>query len=96
MQIRGVRSLKRTAAKNDLTREPSRWPIARAIAYLLTFTAAPRTRRDEPDLSEELLEALKDHPDKRTQQFGRWALGFRFGPDGEVRPLLRAAEMRRG
>lgn len=91
-----LRPLLTDLVRNDLTREPSRWPIARAIAYLLTFTAAPRTRRDEPDLSEELLEALKDHPDKRTQQFCRWALGFRFGPDGDVRPLLRAAEMRRG
>ena len=62
---------------------------ARAAAYLLTVTAQPRKGKDK-DFSEELLEKLGEHPDKVTADLSRWALGFRFRPDGGIRPLLDA------
>jgi hypothetical protein len=61
----------------------------RAAAYLLTFTAQPRRGQDK-DLSEILLERLAGHPDEVTAQLSRWALDFRFAPDGTIRPLLDA------
>jgi hypothetical protein len=61
----------------------------RAAAYLLTFTAQPRTGQDK-DLSETLLEKLADHPDEATAQLSQWALDFRFASDGTIRPLLEA------
>jgi hypothetical protein len=64
---------------------------ARSAAYLLTVTAQPR-EGDEKDLSQELLEKLSDHPDQVTARLSKWALSFRFAPDGEVRPMLAAAE----
>ncbi|MEN3310538.1 MAG: hypothetical protein V7603_6740 [Micromonosporaceae bacterium] len=76
---------------HDRTKEPAMYTVARAIAYVLTFTAQPRGRNEHKDLSEELLEVLRDHPDEITRKFSKWTLDFRFGPDGEVRPLLRAA-----
>jgi hypothetical protein len=63
----------------------------RAAAYLLTITAQPG-QDGRKDLSQELLEILCHHSDPVTASLGRWALGFRFGPDGSVRPLLEAAE----
>jgi hypothetical protein len=63
----------------------------RAAAYLLTVTAQPREGK-KPDLSEELLERLKDHRDVVTRRLSEWALSFRFTSDGLVRPLLTAAE----
>jgi hypothetical protein len=62
---------------------------ARAAAYLLTFTAQPRTGQ-EKDLSQILLEELAGHPDEVTAGLSRWALHFRFRPDGGIRPLLEA------
>jgi len=64
---------------------------ARAAAYLLTVTAQPRVH-GKKDLSEELLEKLREHPDPVTARLSRWALSFRFDPDGQVRPFLAAAE----
>ena len=64
---------------------------ARAIAYLLTMTAQP-SRGAKEDLSKELLQKLCHHPDPVTAKLSRWALGFRFAPDGTIRPLLAAAE----
>jgi hypothetical protein len=64
---------------------------ARAAAYLLTVSAQPQ-ESGKPDLSQELLEKLRDHPDEVTARLSRWALSFRFGPDGSVRPLLDAPE----
>ena len=61
----------------------------RAAAYLLSFTAQPRTGQDK-DLSEILLEKLAGHPDEATAQLSQWALDFRFAPDGTIRPLLDA------
>jgi hypothetical protein len=63
----------------------------RGAAYLLTITAQPR-EGGAKDLSQELLELLCHHPDPVTASLGRWALNFRFGPDGSVRSLLEAAE----
>ena len=56
---------------------------------MLTFTAQPRRGQDK-DLSEILLERLAGHPDEVTAQLSRWALDFRFAPDGTIRPLLDA------
>jgi hypothetical protein len=64
---------------------------ARAAAYLLTVTAQPR-EGGKADVSEELLEKMSGHPDKVTARLSRWALSFRFAPDGTVRHLLDAAE----
>jgi hypothetical protein len=64
---------------------------ARAAAYLLTVTAQPRVS-DKIDLAEELLEKLSHHPDPVTARLSRWALSFRFAPDGTIRPFLAAAE----
>ena len=64
---------------------------ARAAAYLLTVTAQPR-EDGKKDLSEELLEKMSTHRDKVTARLSRWALSFRFAPDGTIRPLLDAAE----
>ena len=64
---------------------------ARAAAYLLIVTAKPRIS-GRPDLSEELLEKLSSHPDPVTSKLSRWALSFRFAPDGTIRSLLDAAE----
>jgi hypothetical protein len=66
------------------------YPVARAAAYLLIFTAQPRTGTDR-DLSERLLRVLSEHPDSVTAEFSKWALNFRFAPDGHIRPLLAAA-----
>jgi len=62
---------------------------ARAAAYLLTFTAQPR-EGGEQDLSQALLEKMRNHPDEVTAKLSRWALDFRFGPDNTIRPLLEA------
>jgi hypothetical protein len=64
---------------------------ARASAYLLTVTAQPRNG-GEKDLSEVLLGQLRSHPDEVTARLSRWALSFRFAPDGTIRPLLDAAD----
>jgi len=63
---------------------------ARSAAYLLTVTAQPSD--DGHDLSRELLEKLKKHPDPVTRRFSEWATKFRFAEDGSVRSLLAAAD----
>jgi hypothetical protein len=63
---------------------------ARAAAYLLTVTAQPDP--GGTDFSKEMLEKLVHHPDEVTSRFSKWALGFRFAGDGNVRPLVAAAE----
>lgn len=63
----------------------------RAAAYLLTVCAQPR-QDGKPDLSEELLERLRDSPDRETARLSEWALSFRWADDGKVRPLLAAVE----
>jgi len=62
---------------------------ARAAAYLLMATAQPRENREQ-DLSQMLLDKLSRHPDEVTADLSKWALNFRFGPNGEIRPLLDA------
>jgi hypothetical protein len=69
----------------------NRRPI-RAAAYLLTATAQDR-QGDRKDFSQELLEKLSHHPDDVTARLSRWALEFRFAPDGKVRPFLAAADV---
>jgi hypothetical protein len=61
----------------------------RAAAYLLIFTAQP-AKGTEKDLSQVLLEQLSKHPDEVTAGLSRWALDFRFRPDGGVCPLIDA------
>ena len=64
---------------------------ARAAAYLLTVTAQPSSAARK-DLSQDLLEQLSHHPDLATARLSRWALSFRFAPDGTIRPFLAAAQ----
>ncbi|MEU9397450.1 hypothetical protein AB0D86_46665 [Streptomyces sp. NPDC048324] len=75
-----------------LTAEPT-WPIARAAAYLLTFTAQARHPEEPEDFSEELLKKLAVHKYPVTKELTTWALNFRFAEDGSVRPLLDAARL---
>lgn len=70
----------------DTSDDPDRALIPRAVGYLLTVTAQPRTG-STPDLSEELLTDLSHHRDSRTAQLSTWALNFRFA-DGGIRPLF--------
>jgi hypothetical protein len=65
----------------------------RAAAYVLVVTARPRAGQ-EKDLSQELLERLKHHPDPVTARLSQWALDFRFTDNGQVRPWLAAADLR--
>jgi hypothetical protein len=65
--------------------------VVRAVAYALIFTAQPRKGRRK-DFSHDLLEKLQDHPDREVARLSSWALGFRFAPDGQIRPLLAASE----
>jgi hypothetical protein len=64
---------------------------ARAAAYLLTATAQPADP-GRKDLSQELLEKMSRYPDPSTARLSRWALSFRFAPEGRIRPFLAAAE----
>lgn len=64
-------------------------PVARATAYLLTFTAQPRID-GETDLAQDLLEKLSRHPDGVTRKLSGWALKWRFDDRGNIRPLLLA------
>jgi hypothetical protein len=64
---------------------------ARAAAYLLTVTAQ-LSYDGKPDLSQELLEKLSQHPDRITAKLCQWVLSFRFVDDGSIRPLLSAAD----
>jgi len=80
----------RAIVESPLTHDPTTYTVARATAYLLTFTAQARKHPAAPDLSEELLEKLSRHPDRVTRDFSEWVLRFRFADDGGVRPLLAA------
>lgn len=69
------------------------WPVARAVAYLLTVSAQSR-RGGQDDLAQVLLRELADHPDDVTRKLSEWALSFRFDDRrGVVRPLLAAAQL---
>jgi hypothetical protein len=77
-------------AKVDMPRARILRRPARAAAYLLTVTA--QRCSNGTDFSQKVLEQLREHPDAVTARFSKWALGFRFAADGEIRPLLAAAE----
>jgi hypothetical protein len=83
--------LEHLADMRELPRARMLRRAARAAAYLLMVTAQPRVN-GKKDLSEELLEKLSGHPDPITSKLSRWALSFRFAPDGTVRPFLASAE----
>jgi hypothetical protein len=68
----------------QLLHDSGRHMVARALAYMLTFTAQPGRN----DLSKRLLGVLREHPDTVTRRFCEWALGFRFADDHTIRPLL--------
>jgi hypothetical protein len=63
--------------------------VSRATAYLLTFMVLPR-QGNEPDLAENLLTALSEHPDESTSELSKWALKNRIAADGSIRPLISA------
>lgn len=77
--------------EGDRTSDPRFYPVARALVYLLTFTAQER-RGKQVDLSETLLQSMHDHPDPVTRDFREWALRFRFTDEGELQALLHAAD----
>lgn len=85
-----LRSILSDLVTKRQTTDKPRYPLARAIAYLLTFTAQPRRPDGELDFSEMLLQDLREHPDPVTQNFTRWALQFRFSPGGRTKSLLPA------
>jgi hypothetical protein len=78
----------RELVEGNLIRDPRFHTVARAAAYLLTFTAMPGAT----DLSRDLLAKMSDHPDAMTKRFSQWALGFRWAADHSVRPLLYGVE----
>ncbi|MEV0484363.1 hypothetical protein AB0I69_27585 [Streptomyces sp. NPDC050508] len=83
-----------TLVRSDLLTAERTWPVARAAAYLLTFTAQGRGGGTAEDLSQVLLKLLAGHDDPVTKQLSTWALRFRFAEDdGSVRPLLDAARL---
>ena len=93
-EARNVRNLISTMLRELVTEQKTlsdeMRPIARAIAYLLTVTAQPRTTPMRPDLAQELLMVLKDHTDEVTRKLSEDALNFRFTAQGKIRPLLDA------
>ncbi|MCZ1004110.1 hypothetical protein [Streptomyces mirabilis] len=95
-QLRSVRNsiapILDELAKGELTQEERFYPVARALVYLLTFTAQDR-RGERFDLSETLLQSMRDHPDTVTRDFCEWTLGFRFTTDGKVQSLMRAVDL---
>jgi hypothetical protein len=86
----GIRDVLRDLVLNGRTEPRDLHLVARATAYVLTVTAQPR-HNGGPDLSEELLERLRTHPDPVTSNFSGRALESRFGELGAVRPLLSVA-----
>jgi hypothetical protein len=84
-----LESLLKELVKDRVTEaDESRYPIARALAYMLTFTAQPARQDGTLDLSQQLLNELSHHPDQVTRDLCTWALGFRFGASGEIRSVL--------
>ena len=70
-----------------LTTETLLFPVSRAAAYLLTFTMMPRSN-NYVDLSQKLLESLREHPDEITRHLGEWAIENRVDEHGAIRPLV--------
>ncbi|MGW3248623.1 hypothetical protein [Streptomyces sp. NPDC001070] len=95
-KLKSVRSqlspiLEELATGGLTEKDPRLYPVARALVYLLTFTAQDR-RAQEKDLAERLLESMSTHPDPLTRAFCHWTLRFRFTHDGKVQSLLHAAD----
>ena len=86
-RIRGILS---TIANGTLTHVPPLYPVARAAAYVLAFTAQPR-KNDQIDIAEELLVQLCSHPDRATSSLSNWALGNRLDrTTGDIVSLVHA------
>ncbi|SEH03889.1 hypothetical protein SAMN05444920_14712 [Nonomuraea solani] len=83
------RMLQEIVHKSKHRHSPSYVPVLRATAYLLVVTAQPQIGAEE-DLSHRLLTELSKDADEPTADLSRWALGFRFGPGGTIRPLHHA------
>lgn len=88
----GIAPVLRGLTHSDMINEREYRQVARALVYVLTMTAQPRLRPDQEDLAHILLKKLTDHTDATTANFADWALGFRFGEDGSIHPLLEAAQ----
>lgn len=77
---------------NKKTNKEKLYPVARAVAYVLAFTAQPRRGRDE-DMSRVLLRKLLDHPDATTRSLSKWALENRIDQrTGDILPLVHAKQ----
>jgi hypothetical protein len=84
----GIRDILYDIVMSKITEPKSMHLIARAATYILTVTAQPQ-RNGQKDLSQELLEQLRKHPDEITRNFSSRALDSRFDKEGGgVRPLL--------
>ncbi|WP_328666854.1 hypothetical protein OG905_07355 [Streptomyces sp. NBC_00322] len=95
----GITPILRELATGELTKHDQRFfPVARALVYLLTFTAQNRQKgqKGRMDLCEELLNSMSEHPDELTRWFCEWTLRFRFTEDGTVQSLMRAADAEDG
>ncbi|WP_432887881.1 hypothetical protein ACQPYH_06225 [Kribbella sp. CA-245084] len=77
------------AASRQL-QSPEFYPAARAMAYMLTVTAQPRTESARNDLSQDLLEKLEQHPDNVTSALSRKARANRFALDGSINSVLES------
>jgi hypothetical protein len=93
--VRTIRNILRPQLEElvngELIKKERMYLVARAMVYMLNFTAQRRENRETPDFAQELLRNLSQHPDRVTRDFANWALGYRFRPSGEVSPILRAA-----
>lgn len=78
--------------EHEHTKEIGQYPVARALTYLLLFTAQQQPPGGAEDLSRRLLSNLAQHDDEVTQEFSNWVLRFRWGSDGALRPLLRGVK----
>jgi hypothetical protein len=77
---------------NKRTNNNKLYPVARAVAYVLAFTAQPRRGQDK-DMSEVLLRKLLDHPDATTRTLSKWALEHRIDQrTGDILPLVHAKQ----
>jgi hypothetical protein len=87
-----IREALRGLMDNNRTHNRTLYPVSRAVAYVLTFTAQPR-RGGEKDIAEELLRELRDHPDTTTRSLSRWALENRIDETtGDILPLVHAKQ----
>jgi hypothetical protein len=68
--------------------------LRRVLGHLRTCRSSPPSPLNggKPDLSEELLEKLKGHPDPATTRLSEWALSLWFAPNKWIRPLQAVVE----